>query len=165
MAKYIKHDKVTLEDFDEVASNEFKTKKSKKGTLNDKVINAFELYNRKAAKEPKLLSPFFQKVGLASVVGSSDVGKSSFLRQLALSVALGKEEFVDFKLHTKSSKVIFVSTEDDFNSTKIANKMQLSKLIDNDNELKKLENLDFIFDSDNLTKTLESVLAKKRLTL
>lgn len=44
-------------------------------------FNALELYNLEIDTVPKLLDPFFQKVGLAALVGTSDSGKSTFLRQ------------------------------------------------------------------------------------
>ena len=130
-----------------------------------KVINAYNIHLSKEIKEPKLVNPFLQKVGLASIVGSSDTGKSSFLRQLALSIVLGKNEFLGYKLSPQHNKVIYVSTEDDLNSTKVANKMQLSKLVKDKKKLDELKQLDFIFDIENLIETLETILTQKKVDL
>ena len=164
-----KYKDTELDDEDFIIKEQIKkvkiAREMKKKLNGIEVINAYKLYNRKEKFEPKLLDPFLQKVGLASIVGSSDTGKSSFLRQLALSIALGKDEFIGFKLHSESKNVIYVSTEDDLFSTKTANKMQLSELINDKKELIKLKHLDFIFDTQNLSKTLETILSKKKVDL
>jgi len=75
-------------------------------------FNALELFNLKIDTVPKLVEPFFQKSGLASLVGTSDTVKSTFLRQLSLAIVLGKADFIGFKLNPKHHRVIYVSTED-----------------------------------------------------
>ena len=55
--------------------------KQKESTQN--MYSAFDLYNLSITEVPKLLDPFFQKVGVAGLVGTSDSGKSTFLRQLS----------------------------------------------------------------------------------
>jgi len=124
-------------------------------------FNGFQLYSAGAVEIPKLLSPFFQKTGLASVVGESDSGKSTFLRQLAISIALNLDEFLGFKLNGRTNKVIYVSTEDDPDSIRYTLKQQVdSILLENENiDVKSLENIKFIFDTHdllgNLTRKLE----------
>lgn len=122
-----------------------------------KFYNAYTLYNSEIKKVPKLLDPFLQKVGLASIVGSSDTGKSTFLRQLALSVALNRPDFVGFKINSGTNKVIYISTEDDPDSTNAVIKMQLKKLL-GDSDVSNLKNLNFIFEIDNILNTLDEYL-------
>lgn len=55
--------------------------------------NAFDLFNKNVETIPTLLNPLLQKVGLASLVGTSDSGKSTFLRQLSLTIALELKPF------------------------------------------------------------------------
>lgn len=120
------------------------------------MYDAFELYNLEIDDVPKLLDPFFQKVGLASLVGTSDSGKSTFLRQLSLSIVLQKETFIGCKLNCKSNKVIYVSTEDDSNSVSAAIRKQIQYLMVQENNLdfNLLKNLKFIFDTENLLDIL-----------
>lgn len=138
-----------------------KSKTTKKKNI---LVNALELYNLEEVDTPKLLDPFLQKVGLASLVGSSDTGKSSFLRQLALSIALGKDDFIGFKLNPNTQNVIYVSTEDDKFSTNSSIKKQLTELADGSN-IEDLKHLDFIFDTENLLKSLELILSEKEVDL
>lgn len=62
---------------------------------------------------PCLWEPFLPKKGVAALVGSSDVGKSHFLLQLAIAIAYKDDEFLGFKLNTGSGNVIYITTEDD----------------------------------------------------
>src|SRR5688572_9617791 len=52
-------------------------------------------------KIPCLVEPFLQQVGLACLAGSSDTGKSSLLRQLAISVVTGEKEFLGFPINAR----------------------------------------------------------------
>lgn len=62
---------------------------------------------------PCLIEPIMQKVGLACIAGSSDTGKSSFLRQLCFAVASGADQFLGFRINAQHHSAIYVSTEDD----------------------------------------------------
>lgn len=144
-----------------------------KNSNNDSVVidksyfNALELYNFETTKVPKLLDPFLQTIGLASLVGTSDSGKSTFLRQLSLSIALNLNNFIGFPLKSKHNKVIYVSTEDDVTSISYALRLQINHL-KKENKLDKLEglqNLDFIFDTDNLHKNLTKRLEENPVDL
>jgi hypothetical protein len=87
-------------------------------TLNSEVeITAADLLNRKVESIPCLVEPILQRVGLAAVAGSSDVGKSAFLRQFAFAVGSGQEHFLSWKIRAKHRSAIYVSTEDDENAT------------------------------------------------
>lgn len=80
-------------------------------------ITAADLLRRKVESIPCLIEPIFQRVGLAAVAGSSDVGKSAFLRQLAFEVGTGQSHFLGWPIRAKHRSAIYVSTEDDENAT------------------------------------------------
>ena len=136
-------------------------------------FSALKLFDLPFPELPKLIDPIFPKVGLASLVGSSDTGKSTFLRQLALSLALGLDDFVGYKLFPTSRNVIFISTEDDPASTSVSIKKPISKILQNTSTDKKfLNHLKFIFDVDvnpespkNIIKVLEKDLQKTDVDL
>ena len=62
-------------------------------------ITAEELLNRDVQTIPCLLEPILQRVGLAAVAGSSDTGKSTWLRQFAF--ASGETHFLGFPIRAK----------------------------------------------------------------
>ncbi len=129
------------------------------------IQTGFDVYKSDKEQIPKLLDPFFQKVGIASLVGSSDTGKSSFLRQLVLSIVLRKSKFLDFNLNITHGSAIYVSTEDEFYSTKESISKQLKELISSESDLDKLNNLFFFFEFDNLIERLEFILSVTKVDL
>ena len=80
-------------------------------------LTAEDLLNRKVESIPCLVEPIFQAVGLAALAGSSDVGKSVWLRQLGFAVATGQKEFLGWKIRSRHRSSIYVSSEDDENAT------------------------------------------------
>lgn len=77
------------------------------------VYTAKQLIDYETKEVPMLLDPLFPKVGVVALAGSSDTGKSAFLRQLACAIATAKSEFLGFRLDSKHHNAIYVSTEDD----------------------------------------------------
>ncbi|MDP4231621.1 MAG: AAA family ATPase [Bacteroidota bacterium] len=65
-----------------------------------------------------LLDPFIPAVGIATVVGMPDSGKSMLCRNLALSIAFGKKTFLGLKLNSIHKRALFVTTEDTLEATK-----------------------------------------------
>ena len=120
-------------------------------------INGMELLNDGIVEIPKLVEPILHRVGIAAVVGSSDVGKSSLLRHLCVCVVTGKK-FLEWEVKPIHRRALYVSTEDD--------QMSISSLLKKQNKdycLKpeELENLVYIFETDNLLFRLESELKEK----
>ncbi|MGV1011351.1 MAG: AAA family ATPase [Flavobacterium sp.] len=130
-------------------------------------LSAFDLYNKKVEVIPTLLNPFLQKIGLASLVGTSDSGKSTFLRQLSLSIALKMDNFLGFKIESDSNKVIYVSTEDDSNAVGFSIKKQIDYLLQGNKEIETglLNNLEFVFETENLLMKLSEKLKKQSVDL
>ena len=153
------NDDVDIENF---FKNELDLLKQKKLGNDYTFSSALELYNETIEEIPKLLDPFFQKVGLASLVGTSDSGKSTFLRQLSLSIALNLENFLGFPLYSNTNQVIYVSTEDDKNAVSFSIKKQIDFLQKEDAtiDLGLLTNLEFMFETDNLLKKLTNRLKR-----
>ncbi|WP_159248803.1 AAA family ATPase [Tenacibaculum maritimum] len=128
-------------------------------------LNAYDLFNFEFNSAPRLVEPFFQKHGIAAFVGTSDTGKSTFLRQLALTIALKKEEFIGFKINADHNKAIYVSTEDGHLGVSHSIKKQVLKLIDDPSEIENIKNLEFVFDTDNLLDRLEKMITENPVDL
>src|SRR5690606_27509894 len=105
------------------------TKTEPTSSFDSDIYSGLSLFNFDYQELPKLIDPIFPQIGLASLVGSSDTGKSTFLRQLAISIALGLDKFVGYKLNPIHRNVIFISTEDDPVSTSISIKKPVLKLV------------------------------------
>jgi RecA-family ATPase len=119
------------------------------------VFSAADLLKRNTENIPTLLEPIFPKVGLVGLAGSSDTGKSSFLRQFAVSVCLGESEFLGFELKPEHKRAIYVSTEDDdFAVSFLLNRINKEKRL----EPLRYEGLQFVFDTSDLITKLESLI-------
>jgi len=116
-------------------------------------ITGEDLLLSKMEKLPCLVDPFLQQSGLACLGGSSDTGKSSLLRQLAISIAAGDENFLGFKINARHKSVIYVATEDDMNATTYLLKRQANEI---NPEL--LRGLRFLFEPEDLFKDLDKRL-------
>lgn len=118
----------------------------------------YELLQSDIKEIPFLVAPILQEVGLASIAGSSDVGKSSLLRKLAIDICLGKSEFLDFEIRSKHRSVIYVSTEDDL--------LAVSYMLNLSNQERKIPEeeytgLRYIFNTDELLINLDKSLSTK----
>lgn len=118
------------------------------------VFSATELLKLSQTKLPCLWGEFLSSQGLAALTGSSDVGKTSFLRQLSLAIVQKKSDFLGFPLNAKHGRVIYFATEDNPISTKIS----LTKGIDNNTSYKDLDGLIYIFNDENPLKSIENEL-------
>lgn len=126
--------------------------------LIQELFSATELLERNIVSIPCLLDPILPRVGLVSIAGSSDTGKSSLLRQLAIAVCLGNKSFLDFHLKPLYRRVLYVSTEDD--DTAIS--FLLNKTEKESNHLPKAYNgLKFLFYSDNLLLRLNNIIGEE----
>lgn len=121
------------------------------------VYTGKDLINQAVAELPTLLNPILPKIGLGLICGSSDTGKSAFLRQLATEISLGKETFLGFDLCLTHKSAIYVSTEDDEHTVAFLLQKQNADGIDGVEFI----NLRYVFDEDNLVKKLELELKRK----
>ena len=122
----------------------------------NKFINGRELLEKGLSEMPCLLMPILPKVGLCAVAGSSDTGKSSFLRHLAIAIVLGEKEFLGFEINSTHKSVIYVSTEDDSEACAVL----MFKAFKTELEYQDYEGLRFLFESENLLKVLDEELFK-----
>lgn len=121
------------------------------------IITAKELLDLKSESIPFLLNPIFPKVGLATLCGSSDNGKSTLLRQFGAAIVNNEKVFLGFKLNTKHNDVIYVSSEDDESAMAALLHKQFGELESKDHFI----NLRYIFETDDLLKKLEETLTFK----
>jgi RecA-family ATPase len=119
-----------------------------------KEITAADLMKLDISSIPHLVDPFFQKVGLGCLAGSSDTGKSTILRQLAIAIVGGSNEFLGFNLNCTHRSVIYVSTEDLESETSFLLQKQAENI-----EKSALERLRFIFETSDLLIELEARLS------
>lgn len=105
---------------------------------------------------PCLVEPFLQQTGLACLAGSSDTGKSSLLRQLAISIVTGETNFLGFKINSKHRSIIYVSTEDLERETAYLLQRQANKY-----KPELLRGLRFVFEITDLKNVLDSMLTNQ----
>jgi archaellum biogenesis ATPase FlaH len=118
---------------------------------------ATELFNLNADSIPFLVEPIIPAIGIFSIVGSSDTGKSMLFRQLALCVARS-EDFLGFQINTLHKKVLFIATEDDSVSTSfLLRKQAISG--------KSLDNIRFHFETDNIPDYIMNELESEPVDL
>ncbi|WP_018611846.1 AAA family ATPase [Segetibacter koreensis] len=144
---------------DEVATDAKTGKVDSEAIIKEKpsyVFCASELIAKQVSEMPTLLKPFLPQVGIAVMAGSSDTGKSAWLRQLATAIVLNQAEFISFKLTATHHSAIYVSTEDDENSIAYLLKKQNGEQLTPE----KFKGLRFIFETDNLLKRLNLELSR-----
>ncbi len=116
---------------------------------------ADELRRKAGAEIPTLIHPIFPKIGVACLAGSSDTGKSSLLRQLAIAVAAGDSDWLGFELRPEHRSAIYISTEDEENATSYLLRQQTRHY--DDGELSRLR---FLFTAEDILTTLQRNLAR-----
>ena len=113
----------------------------------EKEITGEMLLSRNIREIPTLLDPLLPKSGLVCLAGSSDTGKSAFLRQLSMSVSAGSKTFLGMRLNVVHHSAIYVSTEDD----EIANAYLVARQnMDMKLSPQSLRGLRFVFDCENV---------------
>lgn len=120
-----------------------------------------ELLENPAERQPVLVEPLFPQCGLGAVIGSSDCGKSTLLRQLAACVAGGRD-FLLWKTFPVHKRVLYVSTEDDSGA--------MSELLKRQNKAWQLskeeaERVEFLFSCDCIAEKVEACLVAKPVDL
>jgi len=143
--------------FDKIIRNPIPVSKEEE-TDNSEIFTGNELLNMDIDDYLTLLDPVFPKVGLIALAGSSDTGKSSFLRQFAIHISSGMDNFLGFNLDTKHNSAIVFSTEDD--------KTAISYLLNKQNSKMKFpteafNDLRYIFESIDPIDELDKELSRK----
>ncbi len=122
------------------------------------VFTLGQLLDRPTNEVPKLLDPLLPKQGTAVLAGSSDTGKSSILRQLALAVAMREASFLGFPINAVHHRAICVSTEDGDEAVGPILKMQLRGRAVSEEARDRLR---FVFDTENLPERLDQMLTEQ----
>ncbi len=125
------------------------------------IVSAAELLNGNLEEIPMLIPPIFPKKGIAMLCGSSDSTKSMFLRNMAWSITTGRD-FMGWKCNAIHHRVLFVSTEDDRDSTEIL--LKRHNILYNDAS-SDLIGLKFLFSSVNLMKKLNKILSNLKFDM
>lgn len=119
------------------------------------VMTAEEILKLRINGVPMLCAPFLPKVGVASLCGSSDGGKSFLCLCLAISVCSNDNEFIGLKLTKEHGSVLIVCTEDTAEDicVRLTSLMGDKKL----NESK----LRFIFETEDIPRRLKEELERQ----
>ena len=125
-------------------------------------IPADSLYNLEYKEGKFLVDKLIPKASLTGLVGESDTGKSSFLRQLAISIVYGDDDFLGFKINGGCKNAIYISTEDGEIGTSEWIKKHLGRDMPK-NEL--LSSLRFIYNTDRIISNLNEVVIKNCIDL
>jgi RecA-family ATPase len=125
-----------------------------------RTMNLFDLLNKKELEVPKLWDPFISSTNLHGLIGPSDTGKSTFLKQLALAVVSKDNSFLGYPLNVRFGRVIYVSLEDDEQDVKEFFKIHL-----NGEASPLLKNLKLIFDISDVENSIHNELITKQTDL
>ena len=121
---------------------------------------ATELLERGVKEIPMLWKPFFPQTGLMGFTGSSDVGKSTFLRQLATSICKRDTSFLGYPLNVRHGNVIYISTEDGADAVSMSLTKQLGGL-----DPHCVNGLKFVLNQGDPQIAVKSILATEKVDL
>lgn len=127
-------------------------------TSQPKTVRGDTLLAMDIGEFPTLLEPIFPKVGLIAIAGSSDTGKSTFLRQFAINISCGKNDFLGFSINATHRSAVVMSTEDD--------ELAISYLMNKQNSImdfpvESFRDLRYIFETSTPVESLDIELTKQ----
>lgn len=125
-------------------------------TRNSDEITGEQLLIEEVKEMEYLLHPLLPRVGVGSLAGASDTGKSMLLRFLAISLVAGEKEFLGFSFNASNRSCIYVSSEDGRDATAFLLHRQANRYLP-----AVLKNLRFLFDYENLLEQLDIRLTAK----
>ena len=131
---------------------------SEKATFRKYLVNGYDMLSLSTETMDCLLDPILPRTGVAALVGTSDSGKSTLLRGLAMAVASGSRSYLGFALRPKHQRALYVATEDDAPAVGVLMQRQLEELC---TPKEAYLTLDFVFDTDNLIANLDMMLEDK----
>lgn len=119
-------------------------------------VTAETLLKMKPERIATLLDPIIPQVGICCLAGSSDVGKSAILRQLAVSISHGDESFLGFRINARYRSVLFAASEDDQHATAFLLYRQAAGC-----DPASLSGLRFLFEFENLLAETDKSLTNQ----
>lgn len=129
---------------------------SEEGEAPRYVITADQIMMQEYVEDRFLIQDLVQEGKLCSIVGSSDTGKSLFLKQLAVAIVQRDEQFLGFDLNVRFGSAIYVTTEDDARSFQsYLRKRQIT------GDVNQFKNLRIIEDIQKLEVKLREELLRK----
>ena len=132
------------------------------GKLSKFLIGADVIKNKNYKEVEYLVDKLIPRGTLCALVGESDTGKSSLLRQLAVSMVYGDEDFLGFKMKSSCNNVLYVSTEDG----EMATSVWLNKYFGQEKSKDDiLSRLNFIFSTDGIISNLRDSVKKNCIDL
>ena len=131
---------------------------AEKETFRKYLVNGYDMLCLTTEAMDCLVDPILPRSGVAALVGTSDSGKSTLLRGLAMAVASGAEQYLGFRLSAKHHSAIYVATEDDASAIGVLMRRQLEELA---TPRPLYCGLDFIFDVTDLVDNLDRMLEDK----
>ena len=154
------HNKIIVESTSDVKSTQSKIKPN--GKLSKFLIGADVIKNKNYKEVEYLVDKLIPKGTLCALVGESDTGKSSLLRQLAVSMVYGDEDFLGFKMKSSCNNVLYVSTEDGEMATSVWLNKYFGQEKSKDDILSKLN---FIFSTDGIISNLRDAVKNNCIDL
>lgn len=134
------------DDLNSIINQTISNPKQSKIDSDKNIFNAVELLAMGNNEQHYLMEPIFPQKGTAVLAGKPDTGKSQFVRQLCIHIALGIGKFLGFNLMPVYKRAIYIATEDNTNATSFLLNKQLKGL-----DTLPLENLRFMF-ADTMTQ-------------
>lgn len=131
---------------------------AEKQTYRKYLVNGYDMLNSSAEEMECLLHPILPRSGVAALVGSSDSGKSTLLRGLAMAVASGRSSYLGFELRPKHRSALYIATEDDASAVSVLMQRQIEEL---GIAKESFASLDFIFEVENLVANLDKLLEER----
>jgi energy-coupling factor transporter ATP-binding protein EcfA2 len=131
---------------------------AKKHAYRKYLVNGYEMLLNPSESIDCLVEPLLARAGVAALVGSSDSGKSTLLRGLAMAVASQAKHYLGFEIKARYNRAIYVATEDDESAISSLMHRQLEELYV---PKEAFEGLDFIFDTENLIDNLDKNLEER----
>ena len=131
---------------------------SEKALYRKYLVSGYSMLSKPQQSIDYLLHPILPRTGVAALVGTSDSGKSTLLRGLAMAVASGAKSYLSFPLNIYRRRAIYVATEDDESAISALMFKQIAELGTSSDDY---ETLDFIFETENLLHTLDATLTER----
>lgn len=122
------------------------------------LVNGYDMLCATPQEQDCLMEPILPRTGVVALVGTSDSGKSTLLRSLAMAVASDQPSFLGFRLRPRHRSAIYVASEDDAQAIGTLMQRQLTEL---DTPPEAYSSLDFVFELDNLVDNLDKMLEER----
>jgi RecA-family ATPase len=122
------------------------------------IVSGKELIEMGHKDYPVLVEGLIPKYDLTCLAGGSDAGKSSILRDLAMSIVEKQDSFLGQKLNITHGRVIYVSSEDGIYG--LSNCL-IRSTAGNDSDV--YDNITFILEAENVLNIIKEELSKYKV--